>query len=175
MAVLGEAGELRMEFPNYTRADDPTRPFVLPWTVVGDQVAVWNDFRGRVKNVLDPKVYVRESTGEYIRVSEFFLNMGSMTLLMDEGISSVPSTGAWNRLAPWLPWMFMGRSPGHLFYRATTQKLAKFEQLPKHILDYAEKKFPQYLTYDTPWRMPNESSWDVYKKLKRPAPAKAGA
>jgi hypothetical protein len=175
MALLGEAGQLKMEFPNYTRTDDPTRPFVLPWTVVGDQVAVWNDFRGRVKNVLDPKVYVRESTGEYIRVSEFFLNMGSQKLLMDEGVANVPSTGAWNRLAPWLPWMFMGTAPGHLFYRATTQKLSKFEELPRPLLDHAEKNFAKYLDYDTPWRMPNESSWEVYKKMKKPAPVKSGA
>jgi hypothetical protein len=174
MALLGEAGQLKMEFPNYTRPNDLTRPMVLPWTVVGDQVAVWNDFRGRVKNVLDPKEYVRESTGEYIRVSEFFLNMGSHKLMMDEGVANVPATGAWNRLAPWLPWMFMGRAPGHLFYRCTTKKLNKFEELPKHILDYTEKKFNAYLNYDTPWRMPNESSWEVYTKLKKPAPVKAG-
>jgi Protein of unknown function (DUF1838) len=172
-APLGEPGSLMMEFPNYQRYDDPTRPFVLPWSVVGDTVSVWNDVRARVKNVLDPAVYVRESTGTHIRVMESFQYIGSMKELTDDGLQSANYTGAWNRIAPWLPWMLMGQKPGHMFYRCTTKKLEKFEQLPKSILNYTEKNFAKYLDYNTPWRLPNESSYEVYKKLRKPMPPRA--
>jgi hypothetical protein len=169
-APLGEPGSLQMEFPNYPRMDDPGRPFVLPWDVVGDTVNVWNDVRARVKNVLDPNIYVRESTGTHIRVMESFQYTGSMQELTDESLPGAAYTGAWNRIAPWLPWMLMGQRPGHMFYRCATKKLDRFEQLPRGILAYAEKNLPQFLDYNTPWRLPSESSYEVYKKLRKPVP-----
>jgi hypothetical protein len=66
--------------------------------------------------------------------------------------------------------MLMGRHPGDLFYRCTTTKLAKFDDLPKDILAYTEKNYPDYLDYKTPWKMPNESSWEVYMKEREPQP-----
>lgn len=170
--TLGEGG-LTMEFPNYTRANDPARPFVLPWEIRGDSVYLWNDFRGRVKNVLDPKAWVRESTGEYIRVSEFFQNVGSLAELTDPDLPRTAATGAWNRLAPWLPWMLMGGREGHLFYRCNTRKLTRFEELPQDVLAYTEKHYPEYLVYETPWKLPNESSWEVYKRERKPAPVRS--
>lgn len=167
-----EGRGVKMEFPNYTRASDPSRPFVLPWTVQGDTVYLWNDFRARVKNALDPKVWVRESTGEFIRVSEFFQYVGSLAELQNPDLPRVAATGTWNRLAPWLPWMLMGGQPGHIFYRCNTRKLERFEQLPKDILAYTQKHYPQYLVYETPWKMPNESSWEVYKRERKPVAAK---
>lgn len=171
MAGVGEPGSLVFEMPNYRRAKDPARPFVLPWSVVGDTVSVWNDFRGRVKNVLDPKTWPRESAGEYIRVSESFLNTGSYKELCNDN-PNMAATGAWNRLAPWLPWMLMGQSQGFLFYRCSTRKLEKFEELPPKILKYAEKNLAKYLDYNTPWKLPNESSFEVFKKMRKPTPPK---
>ncbi len=168
LEFLGTTGDMKLEFPNYTRAGDPSLPFVLPWIVNGDTVSVWMDFRGRVKNLLDPAKWKRESTGPYIRVSEFFQNVGSLALLEDPDVTDVPATGAWNRLAPWLPWMLMGTSPGHLYYRCTTKKLKRFEELPPDVLAYTQKRYPEFLDYVTPWKLPNESTWEVYARERQP-------
>ena len=162
---LSETKDFTMEFPNYTRNGTE---FVLPWQIMGSHITLWNDFRGKIKNVLDPNVWKRESTGEYIRITEMFQFVGDYQQLTDPARDRIDYTGAWNRLAPWLPWMLMGRHPGELFYRCTTTKLSRFEQLPPDLLAYTEKTYPAYLDYKTPWKMPNESSWEVYMKEREP-------
>jgi len=162
---LSETVDFEMEFPNYSGSGSE---FVLPWQVMDGHITLWNDFRGKIKNVLDPKVWKRESTGEYIRITELFQFVADYEQFMDPDLDQIDYTGAWNRLAPWLPWMLMGRHPGELFYRCTTVKAARFEDLPKDILAYTEKHYPDYLDYNTPWKMPNESSWEVYMKEREP-------
>ena len=43
--------------------------------------------------------------------------------LHDKSVPSLKPYGSWNRVAAWLPWMLMGQSEGHLFYRSHTLKL----------------------------------------------------
>ncbi len=164
---LSETSDFEMQFPNYSGTGSA---FVLPWQVMDGHITLWNDFRGKIKNVLDPSVWKRESTGEYIRITEMFQYVGDYAEFIDPKRDGIDYTGAWNRLAPWLPWMLMARHPGELFYRCTTTKMKTFDQLPRDILAYTEKHYPQYLDYKTPWKMPNESSWEVYMKEREPAP-----
>ena len=45
-----------------------------------------------------------------------------------------------------------------------------WEDLPRHVLDYTEKHYPAYLTppSDEDFNIPMQSSWDVYKKERKP-------
>jgi hypothetical protein len=90
--------------------------------------------------------------------------------LTDKSLPSIKTYGSWNRVAAWLPWMLMGQSPGHLFYRSHTLKLERVEDLPKDILAYTEKRFPKYLTAPTEWQSPNVSSFEMFAKDRKPKP-----
>lgn len=158
-----------VEFPHYTQPTDNTLPYLLPWQIVGDMASVWMDFRGTLPNPLDPNVWVRESTGERIRIAEFFQYTSKLADLKNEDMPNVPHTGSWVRIAAWLPWMLMGRHDGHLFYRASTKKLSGLHELPADTLSYVEKNLLTFLEPPTEWKLPNESSWEVYKKTREPA------
>jgi hypothetical protein len=82
----------------------------------------------------------------------------------------VPVTGSWTRLGPYLPWMLMGQSPGHIFYRSTTKKITGPSELPKSLVAYTKKKFPAFLEFPTDFSLPIENSWDVYKHTHTPHP-----
>lgn len=168
--VGDQAGRMDFKFPNYRASDDPTNPFVLNWQTMSEQTSVWMDFRGEVPNLLDPKVWVRESSGERLPICEMFEFVADTDQLNDPDLDRVEHSGSWIRLAPWLPWMMMGRADGRLFYRCTTKSLGGLEELPKPIIRYAEANFPAYLVDELDEDEPSESSFEVYMKEREPAP-----
>ena len=166
--VGDQAGRMDFKFPNYRASDDPTNPFVLNWTEMGDQTSVWLDFRGEVPNLLDPKVWVKESTGERLPICEMFEYVANTSELNDRGLDRVGHSGSWIRLAPWLPWQMMGRAEGRLFYRCTTKKLGGLAEVPAPVRAYTEKHYEQYLVEEIDENMPSESSFEVYMKEREP-------
>ncbi len=154
--------------PNFAHADDPNRPYGFPYAIAGDTISIFNDARGYVPNRLDPKVWPRESTGKMMGVAEFFVLTGSATQALDTKTTNIAITGAWTRIAPWLPWMIMGGKPGQLFYRSATKKLGRLEDVPEHIISYTAKRYPEFLKPPTDFNVPMESSWDVYKRERKP-------
>ena len=120
-------------------------------------------------NLLDPKVWVKETSGERMPICEMFEYVCDTDKLHDRSLDRVGHSGSWIRLAPWLPWQMMGQSEGRLFYRCTTRKLDGLEQLPAPILAYAEKNFSEYLVQEIDEDMPSESSFEVYMKEREPA------
>ncbi len=162
-------GRMDFKFPNYRASDDPSNPFVLNWQTLGDQTSVWMDFRGEVPNLLDPKIWVKESTGARLPICEMFEFVGDADELRDPDLDRVNHSGSWIRLAPWLPWQMMGPAEGRLFYRCTTKSLNNLAELPPNILAYAEKNFPEYLVNEIDENEPSESSFEVYMKENQPA------
>ncbi len=156
---------------NFANPDDPTHPYGLPYSVVGDQLSVFADSVGVVPNPLDPAVWKAASTGPTISVGEFFMLTGSRSAALDPAITNVPSTGSWTRIGPYLPWMMMGQAPGHLFYRSATKKISGPSALPKSLVAYTKQKFPEFLEFPTDFNVPMESSWEVYKRTHTPPPA----
>jgi hypothetical protein len=148
----------------------PGHPYYLQSAVIGDQVTLFSDARGYVPNKLDPKIWKRESTGDHISVAEFYTNSGSLSALLDPAITSVPSTGQWNRIGPWLPWMLMGGHAGEVFYSCTTKKLRSADELPHKLAAYTAKNYPEFLVPPTDFNVPMESSWEVFKRERKPAP-----
>lgn len=164
---------LDFKFGNYGRGQD----FILPWMVdrAGDWASCMYDVHGRRPNPLPPAEWPRESSGEFMRVSETFQMGGPLSQLEDPDVTSVRQVGGWQRVADWLPWMLMDQRPGHLFYRCVTHKYARVEELPRHVLDYTAKNFPQFLEAPAGWVAKNTSSFDVYKAQRKPAPPRASA
>jgi len=145
-----------------------TIDFILPWNFIGSNAMAAFDVNLSWKSPLDPKIWKRESPGEYVRVSEYQQWRVDLDELNDKSVPSLKPYGSWNRVAAWLPWMLMGQSPGHLFYRSHTLKLTRVEELPRDILEYTEKNYPKYLTAPTEWKEPNVSSFEMFAKDRKP-------
>jgi hypothetical protein len=167
--VGDQAGRMDFKFPNYRASDDPTNPFILNWQTIGDQTSVWLDFRGEVPNLLDPKVWVRESSGARMPICEMFEYVCDADQLADPSLSRIPHSGSWIRLAPWLPWMMMGQSEGRLFYRCTTKNIDGLDDLPPHISEFAAKNYADYLVDEIDEDQESESSFEVYMKENEPS------
>ncbi len=142
--------------------------FLLPWNFVGRNAMAAFDVNLSWKSPLDPKIWKREAAGEYVRVSEYQQWRVDLDELHDKSVPSLKPYGSWNRVAAWLPWMLMGQSEGHLFYRSHTLKLNGVEDLPRDILDYTEKNYAKYLTAPTEWKEPNVSSYEMYARDRKP-------
>jgi hypothetical protein len=153
---------------NFAKADDPARPYGIPYTVIGDQISVFADSVGHVPNALDPTVWKRESTGGKISVGEFFMLTGSLREALDPAVTRVEATGSWTRIGPYLPWMLMGPRPGHIFYRSATKKISGPQALPASLVAYTKSRYPAFLEFPDDWGTPIESSWEVYKRERKP-------
>ena len=92
------------------------RPFILNWQQIGKHTMMEIHVHLYYPNALDPKVWVRESSGPMNRVTETFNYTFSMEDLQNPDLTTIPSTGVWGRSTPWLPWMLMGQAPGHCQY-----------------------------------------------------------
>jgi hypothetical protein len=164
-------GNVDMPPKNYRRPNDPklANAFVLPWQTLGDYTSVWNDARLAMNHTLDPKLWVRESSGERISITEFFQLVARTDELFDPARNSAMYTGSWVRLASWHPWMYMGQRPGKLVYRATTQRLTGAEQLPGAFLAEIRRRSPEYLVSPEAWG-PRFSTWKDFFSKNKPLP-----
>jgi hypothetical protein len=147
-------------------------PFILPWEVFGDRAVVSFAVNTRWPSPLPPADWPREHFGEYYRTSEYFQIHSSLSDLNNPDMLKVPYTGAWQKVAPWHPWMAMAGTPGGIFGVTNVFSLDGVEQLPPHILAYTEKNFPEYLSAPTEWTEPNMATWETYAKERTPLPAK---
>lgn len=160
--------EVDMPPRNYRHPERPT-DFILPWQTIGDYTSVWNDTTLAMKHTLEPKIWVRESSGPRISIGEFFQLVTRTDDLLDARRNQVPYTGSWARIASWHPWMLMGQRPGKLFYRCTTQRLTGPEQLPPKFLATIKERFPTYLQQPTTWG-PRFSTWKDFFATHKPMP-----
>jgi len=154
------------------------QPFNPPWSFASDWAMSLFEVHQSVKSELQPAEWPRESAGEFVRISEVFHRHCRIEDLNNEALTSVPTHGTWVRLASWFPWMLMGQTEGHLFFRCQTHKFDRIEDLPKEFLAKAERGYSQYLdapSVDSWGKQPNDSTFGMYKRTRKPAPAKAGA
>lgn len=162
--------------PTYSFGVGPSKvtlPFVFPWLVMGDNAVV--DFGVNITHpaVLKPETWPRESHGDITQVYEAIQVHASLADLVDPRQTAVQTSGSWQRIAPWLPWMLMGQTPGHLVYKTVTRRMREgVEGLPEHIRAYTEAHYPDYFTAPTEWQEPNVSSYEVYAREHQPRAAK---
>jgi len=158
--------------PNYggLNSDDVERtPYLKPWRVEGDRLMLEDHIHLYYKNALDPKKWVRESSGPMNRVSEMFLHVISLDDMQNEELTAVRDYGSWNRVTPWLPWMLMGQAPGHCVYNCLTAGgVETVDELPPNIVEYTAKNFPKYLEPPATFEEPSLSSLEMYALEQEP-------
>jgi hypothetical protein len=147
-------------------------PFVLPWDIFGDRAVVSFAVNTRWPSPLPPKEWPRENFGEWYRTSEYFQIHSSLADLNNPDMLKVPFTGAWQKIAPWHPWMLMDNRPGGIVGITNVFSMDSTDDLPPHVLAYTEKNYPKWLHAPTEWVEPNLATWETFAKERKPAPAK---
>lgn len=79
---------------------------------------------------------------------------------------------SWSRTSRWLPWMKMGDRNGLVYTATVGGRTSSIDELPEPLRSILRERYPQYAAPppldDT---RPNETSWEVFKKMME---AKAG-
>ena len=159
------------KFGDLNQEEIPKIPFILPWQQRGDRLDMEIHINLFYPNALDPKKWVRESNGPMVQVSEGFAYHVDANKMQDANYTTLPYSGTWNRITPWLPWMHMGQTPGHMMYSAFMGSGEDLEQVhSRQVLDYVEKHYPKYFTapetYDP--NTPSLSSLELYAIEQEP-------
>ncbi|HJP03997.1 MAG: hypothetical protein CL799_10905 [Chromatiales bacterium] len=147
-------------------------PFILPWETFGDRAVVSFAVNTRWPTPLDPEKWKREHFGPWYRTSEYFQIHSSLAELNNPDMPKVPFTGAWQKIAPWHPWMLMDNRPGGLLGISSVWSLDSTDDLPTHIREYAEEHYPRFLHAPEKWEEPNMATWETFAKERTPAPVK---
>jgi hypothetical protein len=167
------------EPPNYgglnTGRPFPKIPLKLPWepAIYNNNVRLDTHIHLYYKNALDPKKWPRESSGEMNRVSEMFLYNIDLDDLQNPDLTTCKYNGSWSRITPWLPWMLMGDTPGHIQYNSYMGTVDSLDLLPEDLVLAAEEIDPKYLEAPTEDYGPSLSSLERYSLEQEPAPVKA--
>lgn len=147
-------------------------PFVLPWQQAGRRAFVEFHSHLWARNPLDPAVWVRESAGPMVQISDMMTYTCDLGELQDASLPSVEYAGNWVHVRPWQPWMLMGAAPGHLLYHCFTGSATRLDDVPPHIAAIVEKRLPAFLQPpDKPGR--SEGSLSRYMRTRKPAPPRA--
>ena len=145
-------------------------PFVPPWEFLGDKALSTFEIHASVPSELQPDTWPVESPGPKTRISEMFMRYCDIADLANKELTSIPYVGTWTRLASWFPWMLMGQTEGHLYFRCSMSSYDSLDALPATFLEKARKDHPEYLV--TPdfstWGQPTDSTFNMYKKERTP-------
>lgn len=149
--------------------DDLSRKLVLDWYfrgphAFGDAIA-----KTRLKNKLDPKVWKRESVGDWWETYEAYRWQMKIAEAEDLSLPSIPSfTGDFQTFKPWEPFMLMGQRPGKIFSVRTAFKIDNYDVVPRKVMAYAEKHLPEFLraptVFDNSYKL--NDAW--FKELRQP-------
>lgn len=151
---------------------DARAPFVLPWTRIRDRAVTEQHAHLWAKNPLDPAIWVRESSGPFVAISDSNVYNVSLADLQNPRLKKIPSFGNWTHSRPWQPWMLMGQAPGSIEYNCITASSDRLEDLPPQIVELARKRFPEFL--EAPRIVTRaESSLARYIRTRKPAPPKS--
>jgi len=164
------------EPPNYgglnTGKPFPKIPLKLPWNpeVYNNNARLDTRINLYYKNALDPQKWPRESSGEMNRVSEIFQYNIDLDDLQDAKQTTTKYNGTWARITPWLPWMLMGKTPGHIVYTCYMGSVDSLDVLPTDLVAAAEAIDPKYLDAPTEVYGPSLSSLERYSIEQVPSP-----
>ncbi|MBU6212590.1 MAG: DUF1838 domain-containing protein [Gammaproteobacteria bacterium] len=151
----------------------PRRPLIRNWILLNeDTVVLTSDIHLYYRNKLDPAIWVRESAGPMNRVSELFRYSIRREDIENDALTHMPHTGVWNRITPWLPWMLMGTTPGHIVYAGTFSSVPSVDWVPAPVAKRVRERFPQYAVAPEKWVDPSYSSLENYARTQKPAKPK---
>jgi hypothetical protein len=146
-------------------------PLIFPWHEFGpDYLSLSTDMHLLYPNSLDPKKFVRESSGKMVQVTEMMRYNVKRADLENPKLTSVLYSGTWARITPWLPWMLMGQELGHVVYNGAMFGGPSQDIISPQALAYAKKHCPEMLNAPTEDYGPSHSSLEIYARTQEPKP-----
>lgn len=153
--------------------DNKPRPFVMDWRLGSNGMATaLRHVNIYYPATLTPDKWPRESAGTMNQVSEFFQFSAPIEDIQNENLTSVEYNGTWSRITPWLPWLLMGQSPGHIYYNSSYFATDDIDRMKPTVRAHTEKYHPQMMHAPTAWSEPSLSSLEDYARTQKPAPAR---
>ncbi|MEM9879559.1 MAG: DUF1838 family protein, partial [Pseudomonadota bacterium] len=149
-------------------------PLDLKFARKGDMLHLYRHINLFYPSALQPEKWPRENGNEFNQVTERFAYQIPWADMQNPNIGSVTYHGTWSRTTPWLPWMLMGKTEGHIAYSIFMGAVDSIEQVNPKVVEYVAAKYPKYLVAPEKWEEPSWSSLEWYAKEQTPAPVVAG-
>ncbi len=146
-------------------------PLIFPWHEFGNNmISLSTDMHLLYPNSLDPKKFVRESSGSMVQVTEMMRYNVKREDLENPELTSIDYSGTWARITPWLPWMLMGQDAGHIVYNGAMTGGPSTDIISPQALAYAKEHCPDFLEAPTEDYGPSHSSLEIYARTQEPKP-----
>jgi hypothetical protein len=126
-------------------AEKEPEPYLLDWQVAGDMLFAEQHAHLYAKNPLDPEVWVRESAGPMVRITDSTSYVCSLADMQNENLTTIPESGKWVHVRPWQPFMLMGAAPGHFMFRCFTGSASNLSDMPPDIVALVQQRNPDFL------------------------------
>jgi len=153
--------------------EGPRKPYILDWReAAGGFVTAQRNINLFYPSALPPDKWPRESSGKMVQVSENYSFVVKLEDMQDQSKTSVEYVGSWSRVTPWLPWMLMGGSPGHVLYQSVSYNGDDINKLKQNVVEHTRKNHPQLMQPPgiESLKKPNLSSLENYARTQKPAP-----
>jgi Protein of unknown function (DUF1838) len=118
------------------------KPFVMPWTFVGDDA--WCTYDERVD-------YIRPVDGAHRVDNAVNRYHVKLSQLLDPKQPNCEANSSWSTEINWFTWMNMGARPGHIMWSGMGKRYRTVAEYPKSTLEQGEKRFPGFLTKTIDW------------------------
>ncbi len=155
-------------------AEKEPEPYLLDWHVAGDMLFAEQHAHLYAKNPLDPEVWVRESAGPMVRITDSTSYVCSLADMQNEALTTIPESGKWVHVRPWQPFMLMGDAPGHFMFRCFTGSAADLADIPRDIVELVEARNPDFLEAPTEIK-PSVPGLVRFMRDREPAPPRESA
>ena len=144
------------------------KPFLLPWTVAGNDVWVSRENFIKAPHPMDKEVWTLEAAGDDLITSSHSTHKGLRSDLVDPRLQKAPAEFIYQATSIWLPFMLMGQQPGWVIWRAFGRKLDDPAQIPQASLEVLESVHADIFAAGTPWEDFSLMFFD-YQKDRQPA------
>ena len=153
-------------------AEKEPEPYLLDWQIAGDMLFAEQHAHLYAKNPLDPEVWVRESAGPMVRITDSTSYVCSLADMQNPDLTSIDESGKWVHVRPWQPFMLMGDAPGFFMFRCFTGSASNLSDLPQDIVATVEERNPDFLTAPTEIK-PSVPGLVRFMRDRTPAPPRA--
>lgn len=150
-------------------AEKAATPFLLDWQVAGDTLFAERHAHIYANNPLDPEVWVRESAGPMIRITDSTSYVVSLSEMQNPDLTTITETGKWVHIRPWQPFMLMGDAPGHFMFRCFTGSASSIDDMPQDIIKVVAERNPDFFNAPTEIK-PSVPGMVRFKRDRKPAP-----
>jgi hypothetical protein len=141
----------------------------VPFQEHEDRITMYSDIFLHYPSPLKVAEFPENSASDTYEAAELFQFFFSEKDLNNPALKSIPVEVSWTRVGPYLPWMRMGRRPGHLVYQCRGYKVTgpnAWQKIPQQMRDYVLKHHPEFAHAPDTFETPNETSWTYFKKIK---------